>query len=389
MRIFPLAALSHVGQYSLTAIKHKFRALEEEASHEINLPTIVVDENNNSITNKSSFFWSNWKIIQMIECVESSLTSFFGFSYNAGVALLATIPALIRWNSQPVFPNVKTFWKNRVCIAGLSFVNSISALAVLAKITGLFRAMSSFICYWNPALHPTFNKINKIPDEDFQCSIAMALSGLVVYNLDQKSIIDELSELIALILNQLKPKIIEKTSQVNELFFANSIKLKDVSVSYDEKCRSILNELHKAEDLHGLKTVAFNLAKDVLVQATEVCYSKTTPVVKQAPLIAKHITQSIQNVVEETSPKISTYYQTGFSDVRKSLSVANTKEDVKLAVGNFCAVISQIFSGLATAIQYEKKRCMNEICRSLEESNQIEEEFFDAEDNQSWAREII
>lgn len=148
----------------------------------------------------------------------------------------------------------------------------------------------------------------------------------------------------------------------------------------------MINRLNKAEDLNGLKTVVFSLAKDGLIQAADICHSQTTSIAKQAPLIAKHVAQSIENVVEETSPRISNYYQGGFSAMKDSLIAANNKEDIKLAVGDFCTVIGQIFSGLSMSIQYEKNRCVTEISRSLEESNQIqEEEFFDAEDNQSWA----
>lgn len=381
----PLSALNPVWQRTLAAIKHKINALEEKANYKINSSAIALDKNNNSIKNGFSF-WSNRKIVQMAGCMESSLISFFGFSYHGAVALLATIPALIRWNSQPIFPNVKTFWKNRACVAGLSFMNSISDLIVLAKLTGLFHVISSVICYCKPTRLSDFNPINKMPDEDFQLGVAMALSGLVVSNIDQKSIIDEINGLVTLMFYQLKPKIVEKTSQVNGLFSARPASLEELKKGYDKKCSDMINRLNKAEDLNGLKTVVFSLAKDGLIQAADICHSQTTSIAKQAPLIAKHVAQSIENVVDETSPGISNYYQGGFSAMKGSLSAANNREDIRLAMGNFCTVISQIFSGLSMSIQYEKNRCVTEIRRSLEESNQIqEEEFFDAEDNQSWA----
>lgn len=380
----PLSALGPIGQHTTVAIKHKINALEEAASRKINPPIIALDKNNNSI--KDRFSWNNRKIIQMAGCLESSFVSFFGFSYNGAVALLATIPALIRWNSQPIFPNVKMFWKKRVCIAGLSFMNSISGLIVLAKITGIFRAISSVICYCKPTLRSDFDLINKTPDEDFQLRIAMALSGLVVFNIDQKSIIDEINGLVTLILYYLKPKVVEKTSQANGLFSSKSTNLEELEKDYDRKCRDMINRLNKTEDLNGLKTVAFSLAKDTLIQAADVCHSKTTSMTEQVPLIAKHVAQSIQNVVEETSSNISAYYQAGFSTMKDSLSTANNGEEIRLAIGGFCTVISQIFSGLATSIKYEKNRCVTEIRHSLKESNQTqEEEFFDAQDNQPWA----
>ncbi|PWU15521.1 MAG: hypothetical protein C5B45_02400 [Chlamydiae bacterium] len=384
----PLSALSPVWQYTFGAIKYKVNALEEAASLKIH-PS-VADKNNNSI--KDSFL-SNRRIVQMdsmIECVESLVKSFFGFSYNGAVALLAGIPALIRWNSQPIFPNVKMFWKKRVCIAGLSFMNSISGLVVLVKFTGLLHAISSVICYCKPTLRPTFDPISKMPDEDFQWATAMVLSGLVACNIDQKSIIDEINGLLTLILCHLKPKIVEKTSQINRLISSKPTNPEDFGINYDKKCSDILNRLNKAEDLHGLKTIVFNLAKDGLINAADVCDSKTTSVAKQASLIVKHAAQGVKNVVEETSPGISAYYQTGFSTMKDSLNAANGAEDVRLAVGDFCTVISQIFSGLAMSVKYEKNRCMTEIRSSLEKSGQIqEEEFFDAEDNQPWVPETI
>ena len=379
----PLSALNPVWQYAFGTIKNKIHALEAAASLEIHSP--VADKNNNSIKDR---FLSNRRIVQinsMVECAESSLRSFFRFSYNGTVALLATTPALIRWNSQPIFPNVKMFWKKRVCIAGLSFISGISGLVVLVKLTGLFQAISSVVCYCKPTLYPAFDPINKMSDEDFQLATAMTLLGLVACNIDQKSIVDEISGLITLILYHLKPKIVEKTSQINGLISSKSTNPEDSGINYDKKCSDILNCLNEAEDLNGLKAAVFNLAKDGLIRVVDICDSKTTSVAKQTLLIVKHAAQGIKTVVEETSPRISAYYQTGFSTMKDSLHAANGKEDVRLAVGDFCTVISQIFSGLATAIQYEKNRCVTEICRSLEESNQIEEEFFDAEDNQSWA----
>lgn len=381
----PLSALSPVWQYTFGAIKHKVHALEEAASLKIH----PLDKNNNSIKDR---FLSNRRIVQIdsiVECVESSLKFFFGFSYNGAVALLAAIPALIRWNSQPIFPNVKMFWKKRVCIAGLSFMNGIAGLVVLVKLTGLFHAISSAICYCKPTLRPAFDPINKMPDEDFQLETAVALSGLVAYNIDQKSIIDEMSGLTTLILYHLKPKIVEKTSQINGFISSKPTNSEELGINYDKKCSDILNRLHEAEDLNGLKTAVFNLAKDGLIRVVDICGSKTTSVAKQTPLIAKHAAQGIKNVVEETSPDISAYYQTGFSAMKDSLNAAHSKEDVRLAIGDFCTVISEIFSGLAKSIQWEKNHCIMEIRRSLEESNIEEEEFFDAEDNPSWAPEII
>ena len=384
----PLSALSPAWQYAFGAVKHKIHALEETASLKIHQPGTY--KNNNFIKDR---FLSNRRIVQidsMVECIEVLLKSFFGFSYNGAVALLVAIPALIRWNSQSIFPNVKIFWRKRVCIAGLSFMSSISRLAVLIKLTGLFHAVSSVICYCKPTLRPAFDPINKMPDEDFQLATAMALSGLVVSNIDQKSIIDEGSGLITLILYYLKPKIVEKMSQINALFSSKPTNSEEFGINYDKKCSDILNRLNEVEDLSRLKTAAFNLAKDGLIKVADVCDSKTTLVAKQGSLIVKHAAQGIKNVVEETSPDISAYYQEGFSRMKSSLNAAHNKEDVRLAIGDFCTMISEIFSGLATSIQYEKNRCVTEIRHSLEESDQIQaEEFFDAEDNPPWVSEII
>jgi hypothetical protein len=191
---------------------------------------------------------------------------------------------------------------------------------------------------------------------------------------------------VTLILYHLKPKVVEKTSQVNRLFSARQTSLEELEKDYNKKCRDMINRLNKAEDLNDLKTATFSLAKDALIQAADVCHGKTTSIAKQAPLVAKHVAQSIENVVEETSSDISTYYQTGFFAMKDSLSTANNGEEIRLAIGGFCTVISQIFSGLAMSIKYEKNRCVTEIRHSLKESNQTqEEEFFDAEDNPSWA----
>ena len=223
-------------------------------------------------------------------------------------------------------------------------MNSISGLVVLAKLTGLFHAISSVICYCKPTLRPTFDPINNMPDEDFQLATAVALSGLVACNIDQKSIIDEISGLIALILYHLKSKIVEKTSQINGLISSKSTNPEELGINYDKKCSDILNRLNEAEDLNELKTAVFNLAKDGLIKVADVCNSKTTSVARQTSLIVKHAAQGIKNVVEETSPDISAFYQTGFSTMKDSLNAANSKEDVRLATGFFLRSYQRNFS---------------------------------------------
>lgn len=168
-----------------------------------------------------------------------------------------------------------------------------------------------------------------------------------------------------LILYHLKPKIVEKTSQINGLVSSKPTKPEEFGINYDKKCSDILNRLNEAEDLNGLKTAVFSLAKDGLIKVADFCNSKTTLVAKQTSLIVKHAAQGIKNEVEETSPNISAYYQTGFSTMKDSLNAANNKKDVRLAVGDFCTVISEIFSGLAMSIQYEKNRCITEMLKII------------------------
>lgn len=307
------------------------------------------------------------------------IKSFLGSSYNAGIALLVTIPALLNKNSQPAFPNVKIFWKRRLCHAGISFGIGIAKMLVLIKITGLIHLLGSIICCFKSSFRPAFQKIDKMSGADIDFAIAAALSGIAVANVDQKSMTDKISSFTILVLHCAKPAVVEVLAKMCKLIDATDADRKSLEKIYDKKCCELIHHLDESKNVHEITDHIFRLCKDGFIQTVNTCNFASS-------IVLKCVIQSIKNVFVETSPSISCYYQTQLSCMKSSLESAKNSQEVTRAVKDFSIAITEIFDNLKTFITYEKNSCMTEIARSFQahEETDQEEEFEDALDNQEW-----
>lgn len=366
--LFPLSSM--LFSYVTSAVRYKLQSVEQKARHNMQLSSTYNEVSDSSVEKNRIVN----RIEPIIECLESLLKSFLGCGYNAGLALLVTIPAVINKNSQPLFPNVKIFWKRRLCHAGISLGIGFAKVLVLTKITGLIYLIGSVICYCKSSFRPTFQKIDKMSGADIDFAIATALSGMVVANVDQKNMIDKISSFTTLVLYCAKPIAVGMLTKAHKLMDPMSVDQKALEKIYDKKCCELIHHLDASNNVHEIKDHIFHLYKDGFIQAINTCDVK-------ASIILKCVVESIKNVFAETAPAISCYYQTQFSCVKNSLESAKNGQEITRAVKDFSIAIKEIFNGLKTAITYEKNFCMNKIACSLQTQ---EEEFEDALDDQEW-----
>ena len=353
---FPLSTLGSVWG---SAIQHKIQDWKQQASYEMQKTPAFT-------TSGNSFNQAISRFEPIVGCIESSLISFFKCSYNGGIALLATIPALIKWNSQPIFPNIKKFWKKRLYQTGVSFGIGVTEVLVLTKLTGLIHLTGSIVCYFKPKFRPGFQEVNQMRDAHFRFLAAMTTTGIVAANIDQKNIIKEANAWIALALYCAKPKVIEKIHSACKTFCSKPIAQKTLNDHYDEKCKKIIRHLNMAKDVKELKNIAFILCKDACIKTVDICNT-------QAVTVLEHM--------QEEVPAISRYYRTEFSRMKDSLKNADDFEGVKPAISDFVTAIYEIFNGLKEAFNHEKNRCANEIALSLSDDK---EKFEDALEDQPW-----